>query len=233
MNDSIRFPLFDIDGTLVTGGNKVHHEAFDYALETIYNLPEASHDEIDLRGMIDSQILIEITKLHGITEEDAKQKLPQAMKAMVHYFERHKETGNHILLDGVTDILQKLTDKHIPIGLLTGNVEEIGWGKMELAGIRKYFSFGAFGNEALKRAELIPVAHKKLEILLQKKIPLKQLVIIGDTPLDIACAKTGGIDIIAVATGKFSKEELANLEPNLVIDSLNEKEKIMKFLDIE
>ena len=155
MNDSIRFPLFDIDGTLVTGGNKVHHEAFDFALETIYDLPDASHDEIDIRGMIDSQILVEITKLHGITEEDAKQKLPQAMKAMVHYFERHKETGNHLLLEGVVDLLQTLAGKHIPIGLLTGNVEEIGWGKMELAGIRKYFSFGAFGNEALKRAELI------------------------------------------------------------------------------
>ena len=230
--NQVKFPLFDIDGTLVTGGNKVHHEAFDYALETVYGLPDASHDEIDIRGMIDSQILLEITKLHSLSEEDAKQKLPQAMKAMVHYFERHKEVGNHILLDGVVDLLQTLTDKHIPTGLLTGNIEEIGWAKMELAEIRKYFSYGAFGNEALKRPDLIPVAHKKLEICIQEKVSIKRLVIIGDTPLDIACAKAGGIDVIAVATGKFSKEELAHLEPSLVIDSLHEKEKILNFLNI-
>jgi phosphoglycolate phosphatase-like HAD superfamily hydrolase len=232
MSQLIKFPLFDIDGTLVTGGNHIHHEAFDYALHTVYELPQASHRDVDRSGKIDPQILIEIAQIHGMTEEAAKEIVPSAMKAMVHYFERHKDSDGHILLEGVKELLQTLYEKHIPIGLLTGNVEEIGWGKMELAGIRKYFSFGAFGNEAFERADLIPVAHKKLEVFLKEKISLKRLVIIGDTPLDIACAKVGDIDVIAVETGKFSKQELAHLEPNLVIDSLHEKEKILNFLNI-
>jgi phosphoglycolate phosphatase-like HAD superfamily hydrolase len=227
-----KIPLFDIDGTLVTGGKKIHHEAFDFAFKTIYNQPDASVNEITVSGMIDTQILIEVLKLHNVPEQKAKEKLEEAMKAMVRYFERHKEKGNHMLINGVLELLQKLQKKKVPAGLLTGNVEQIGWSKMQSLGIKEYFTFGAFGNLAFERADLITIAKERIEKLAGIAIPLNHFVIIGDTPLDIACARNGGIEVIAVSTGKYSKEALEKLNPDLAISSLHETEKILQFLRV-
>jgi len=229
----VKIPLFDIDGTLLTGGNKVHHDSFDYALKTVYKHPTASVNEIEPQGMIDTQILIEILKLHGISEAKAKEKLGEAMEVMVHYYETHKETGKHILLDGVLDILKALQKKKVPTGLLTGNVEKIGWAKMESVGIKDYFTFGGFGNLAFKRVDLIKIAQKRLEAITKTSIPLNQFVIIGDTPLDIACARAGGIEVIAISTGNYSLSDLQKLNPDLAVKSLHEKVKILDFLHIE
>lgn len=70
----MKIPLFDIDWTLLEGGDKAHSEAYDYALHKVYKLPTASKKEITTHGMIDTQIIIEIAKLHNITENEAKKK---------------------------------------------------------------------------------------------------------------------------------------------------------------
>ncbi|MGI8419510.1 MAG: HAD hydrolase-like protein, partial [Candidatus Levyibacteriota bacterium] len=199
----------------------------------VYNQPIASIMELEYHGMVDTEILIEVLKLHGVSEGEAKSKITQAIAAMVHYYEAHKETGKHIVLDGAVDILQELQKKHIPAGLLTGNTEKIGWAKMKSVGLKDYFTFGAFGDLAFKRIDLINVAQERLETILQSQIPLKHFVIIGDTPLDIACAKAGGIEVIAVSTGKYSTRELQKHDPDLIIESLHEKDKIFKFLRID
>jgi len=232
LQKNVKFPLFDVDGTLLESGNKIHADSFDFALHTVYNQPTASTEEIHIHGMIDTQILIETVKLHGISEKEAKNKVNEAMKAMTHYFDKHKGNGTFIVLDGVKNILEELKKKQIPTGLLTGNVEEIGWSKMEQAGIKEYFTFGAFGSLAFKRVDLIKIAQERLEKLAERKIPIKHFVIIGDTPLDIACAKAGGIEVIGVATGVYSKDELRNAGADLVVNTLHETKKILKFLNI-
>ena len=229
----MKFPLFDIDGTLLEGINKSHLDSFDYALRTIYKQPAASVSELSFHGMIDTQILIEILKIHGISEKEAKGKMDEAIQAMVYYFENHKENGKFILLSGVKHILKELQARQVPIGLLTGNIEQIGWEKMKLAEIRDYFTFGAFGNLAFKRVDLIKVAQERLQQMTSTEIPLKHFAIIGDTPLDIACAKAGGIEVIAVASGIFSVDELEKFGADLVIQSLHEKNKILEFLNIK
>jgi len=229
----VKIPLFDIDGTLLEGINKPHLDAFDYALHTVYKQPTASVSELNFHGMIDTQILIEILKIHGISEKEAKRKMDEATQTMVSYFENHKESGEFILLSGVKPILKELQARQVPIGLLTGNVEQIGWKKIKLAGIRDYFTFGAFGNLAFKRVDLIKVAQERLQHITGTEIPLKHFAIIGDTPLDIACAKAGGIEVIAVASGNFSVDELEKVGADLVLQSLHEKNKILEFLNIQ
>ena len=233
LQKGVKFPLFDVDGTLIEGGNRAHAESYDFALHTVYHQPTASVEEIQTHGMIDTQILIEILKLHGVSEENAKSKIDKATEAMAQYFEKHKENGTFVVLDGATDILDELKKREIPTGLLTGNVEEIGWGKIERAGIRDYFTFGAFGNLAYRRVDLIKVAQDRLEKMTNTKIPLRHFVIIGDTPLDVACAKAGGIEVIAVATGIYSRDELQKASADLVIDTLHETDKIRNFLKIQ
>ena len=207
-------------------------EAFDYALNVIYKQPTASVTELNTQGMIDNQILIEILKLHDISEKEARSKITDATKAMATYFHQHKEKGKFVILDGVTDLLDELKKRNLPIGLLTGNVEEIGWGKMEHVGLKDYFTYGAFGNLAFKRVDLIKIAQERLQDMTGTDIPLNNFVIIGDTPLDIACAKAGGIKVIAVATGIYSVGELQKAGADLVVKTLHDTNKILELLHV-
>lgn len=226
----MKIPLFDVDWTLMEGGNKAHSLSYDYAFRTVYDIPNASKSEIKTDGMIDTQIIIEVLKLHDYPEEKVKAKMKEATAAMEEYYHHHLNEGKWILLPGVKEILQTLKNKGVPCGLLTGNVESIGWHKVERAGIKDFFSFGAFGDGAFKRVDLIAVAQKRLSELIKREIPINNFIIIGDSPLDIACAKAGGIQVIAVAQGSFSADELQAAGADLVLGSLNETDKFLKFI---
>lgn len=224
-----KIPLFDIDWTLLEGGNKIHNKAFSFAYKTIYGI-DASIDEIEHHGMIDKQILLEISIRHGISKGDALGKVNTAITVMIDYFIKHAHKTHYRVLPGVIALLKVLKNLNIPLGLLTGNIEEIGWEKIRRAGIYDYFIFGAFGSLAFKRVDLIPIAKKRLEKILNEQIPLERFVIVGDSPLDIACAKAGNIKVIAVASGVYKHNHLSDAD--LVVNSLKEHDKIIEFLKI-
>lgn len=226
----MKIPLFDLDWTLI-GKNpvrNVHDEAFFLAFEKVYGLK--LEKKVSQEGWIDNQIIIETVRKHGIREEEAKAKLQDATQLMAEYFTAHKNEVAFTPLPGVKKLLESLKEKHIIMGLLTGNVDEIGWGKVDEAGIKEFFQFGAFGNQALRRVELIYIAKEKAEEVLGKKIDKRELVIVGDTPRDVACAKEGGIESIAIASGPDPIEELIELKPDLLVNSAEEKDKIIEFL---
>lgn len=226
-----KIPLFDVDWTLLRGKNPAHLDAFDFSIHTVYKLPDkASIRNHTHEGKIDSQILMELAQEFGVSEEESKAKVQDAMTAVVDYFMKHISEGHYDLMLGVKELLEELKSLGIPLGLLTGNIEEIGWKKMELAGIREYFTFGAFGSLAFKRPDLIPIAKQRLDKILNIQIPLENFVIIGDSPLDIACARAVNIQVIAVATGDYKQHHLA--EADLVVNSLEEKDKIIDFLKL-
>ncbi len=229
--NKFKIPLFDVDWTLLKGGNPAHLDAFDFALKTVYKLPQhASIKDHLTEGKIDPQILMEIAQKFGVSENEAKEKVQDAMTAEVDYFMKHINEGHYEIMLGVIDLLEELNLLGIPIGLLTGNIEEIGWEKMRQAGIRDYFTFGAFGSLAFKRADLIPIAKQRLDKILNTKIPLQNFVIIGDSPLDIACARANNIQVITVASGVYKHHDLAHAD--LVVKSLEEKDKIIEFLNL-
>lgn len=226
----MKIPLFDIDSTLLKGGNKAHAAAFDYAFKTVYHI-DASYEEISSQGKIDNQILIEILALNGVSENVAKEKLEEATHAMLRYFLEHQDDSQAIALPGVKELLKTLKEKHAHVGVLTGNVEGIGWKKLEKAGIKEYIGFGAFGNMAFKRPDLIPIAQQRARDLYKKDFSPFDFVIIGDTPLDVACAKQGGILSIGVTTGLYSFEDLTKAGAELVVKSLEAKDEIISFLE--
>lgn len=228
----MRIPLFDNDGTLLVYGssNKVHHDAFEEALHTTFHLPHASMQDLPSPGgKIDSQILIEIAEVNGMKREDAIALLPEAFIVMTTYFSLHKNEGTPQAEKGAKELLA-LLKQHTYVGVLTGNVEEIGYIKLEQAGLKEYIDFGAFGNLALKRSDLVRIAQERFFIQFGEEKPIADFVIIGDTPRDIYCAREGGTSVIAVATGAFTMEDLAKEKPDLIIQSLEEKEKIIDFL---
>lgn len=227
----MKIPLFDHDGTLLkVGSNKLHEQAFYYAISHIFGVT-VHISELPFHGMIDNQIIIELAKHHGISEKDALAKLSETTDLMVTYFKEHESECTSKANPGTLELLQILQSHGIHLGVLTGNVEEIGWMKLQAAGLKEYIEFGSFGNMAMKRVDLIEIARQRYNEKFSEKRPITDFVIIGDTPKDIACARDGGIQVIAVATGKPTFDDLANEKPDLLVETLEETDKILDFLN--
>ncbi len=230
----MKIPLFDIDGTLLKEGSasELLAEAYHVALTQIYNLPQASLLDrgADSDGWIQNHVFLFFTTKYGIPKEEALKKLPQARDVLAAYFLTHKERENAQAHNGAKALLEDLQQHRIPCGVLTGNNKPICMEKLKQAGLEKYIAFGAFGDMALTRVELIPVAQKEYKKVFGEERPLTDFVIIGDTPRDIQCAKQGGILSIGVPTGNYSAEVLEKEKPDLLVNSLEEKEKILSYL---
>jgi phosphoglycolate phosphatase len=159
----MRIPLFDIDNTLLEGGNRAHMGAYDFAIRTVYKR-KASVSEISIDGMIDTQIIVEVLTRHGMSAQAVKRRMPEAIQAMNEHFVAHADEGKSRVMPGVLELLKALRKRACPMGLLSGNVEDIGWEKLRLGGINEYFQFGAFGSLAYRRVDLIPVAMRNTSV---------------------------------------------------------------------
>jgi phosphoglycolate phosphatase-like HAD superfamily hydrolase len=105
------------------------------------------------------------------------------------------------------------------LGVASGNLERIGWMKVEAADLREYFSFGAFADGHEKREDIFRNAVAEVK----RRLGLSATVcVIGDTPFDINAAKAVGIPVIAVATGIYTLEQLAEHAPDLCVKSCTE-----------
>lgn len=223
-------PLFDIDWTLLVGKNQVHLDAFTHMFTTVYNEPTAAISDITPHGMIDSQIIVEVMKVHGWVEGDTRQKLPDAFNAINSYYTKNADPKYIEKLPGVDNLLAKLKESDVLMGLLSGNIEGMAWNKMEMAGIKDYFSFGAFGDMANTRPELVSVAQNQIKAKFKLDIPNEQFVIIGDSPLDVMTAKKAGTKCIAVATGSSDKARLLAENPELTVSTLEVLDEILPFI---
>lgn len=224
----MKIPLFDIDGTLFKTGGQLHQDAFNHAFLNVYGVPAKQRD-INPEGMTDRQVIVEVLKLRGMTPEETRLKIPKATEYMKRYFEEHKNEAKPEVLPGVRDFLTKLKAENIPMGVLTGNVEGIAWTKIERAGLRSFFDFGAFGSQSEIRAELVEIARKNAEKVLGRSFQTQDFAIVGDTPKDIKCARDTGIQVVAVATGIFSFEELVEEKPDLTVQTLEDK-RVLEFI---
>lgn len=218
-----RVPLFDIDDTLLRGGNVVHSDAFDSAIKTVFGIEVDTASHV-WTGMVDDQIVVELLAMNNVGRVEVENKIALVNEAMGNYFLDHHTEYETKLMPGVVELLDELKARRVKMGLLTGNVERIAWRKLGDAGLDVYFSFGGFGDAAFVRSQLVSIAAKN------GGVHEKDCVLIGDSPLDIKCAKEAEVPIIAVGAGKYSVAELAHLEPDLLVESLNEREKIVDFL---
>ena len=217
----MKIPLFDIDGTLLKTQSPINRNVFAYAAKKVYGI-DARQTEINPEGMTDNQIMLEVLKLHGLTEEEIKQKMPQETQAVTEYAKEHQNEIMLEILPGVKALLTNLKNKQIPLGVLTGNVEGLGWTKLERVGIKEFFDFGAFGSQAYKRIELVEIARKNAEATLGKTFQTQDFIIVGDTPRDISCAREAGIKVILVSTGVFSYKRLTEENPDLLVHTLED-----------
>jgi phosphoglycolate phosphatase len=221
--------LFDIDGTLLVI-DTLADMAFRATTKEVYGV-ECSFKEINYAGMTDPRILEEVLKLRGIDDATIRNRYDEAIETYCAYFD-HFASGNSYHVTVHPGVIQLLTAlEQIPamrIAILTGNLEYTGWKKLELAGLKHHFSFGAFGSDSKVRSELVGIAIERAKAKYGVTFRNKNIVIIGDSPHDVLCGKPYGVTSIAVATGHFSEEELKRYEPDYVFRDLGDYEQVLE-----
>ncbi|KAG0608234.1 hypothetical protein M758_8G090100 [Ceratodon purpureus] len=179
---------FDVDGTLMqsTGllANQLHKKAFSHAFLQVFGV-EGTIDAIKHHGSTDPMVILNTLEHYGIPQETAAPKLGELKAKMVEYAMQHaSEVGEGLeVLPGVRELLEVLSrQEEVIIGLVTGNLEDIAWLKMEGLGIRQFFSipnFGGFGSDHSDRGELVRIAAARADQMFPGGFRLRAHV--GDT----------------------------------------------------
>jgi phosphoglycolate phosphatase-like HAD superfamily hydrolase len=208
--------LFDIDGTLLREPDRIHMDSFVPSIRRVTGV-EVSLDQVCVHGNTDTGILTEACHLAGIPSDLLAQKMDAIREEMCRMVAEQRQKMTIRLMPGVEEALTHLTRKGAALGVATGNLEKIGWIKIEVAGLRKWFRFGGFSDHFPVRAELIANAASKAKELAGIKA---RVCVVGDTPRDIEAAHANQLPVIAVATGNYSFEELVQLKPEVCATSL-------------
>ena len=223
----LRLVLFDIDGTLLSTNGIAKH-TFAEAVDQVFGMRTVAREH-DFAGKTDQQIYTEVLTASGVEPDRIQEKKDEALNLFLDLLEQRITENDITVHPGVHKLLDTLTDETVTtIGLLTGNMIRGARIKLQPAKLDKYFNFGAFGSDALHRQDLPGLAVERAYHRTGYVFREKEIVIVGDTPHDIACGRHLNVRTIAVATGKSSAEELARHDPDFVFEDLSDTDKVMQ-----
>ncbi len=210
--------LFDIDGTLLRRSGPHHREALVEAIRGVTGL-DTTTDGIPLFGMLDPDIIREMLLRAGMRPRAIRIAMPAIVTRAQSIYVRTCPRLERRTCPGVRRLLQRFEKRGILMELVTGNLVRIGWRKMERAGLREFFRFGAFAGMARDRSGLarIAIRHARAQAWIRRGAPVS---LIGDAPADIIAARANDVRSIAVATGVVSREALAAHSPDILLDDL-------------
>lgn len=197
--------LFDIDSTLMIG-SQTHKEAFQLSMKDHFNI-EGSMQGIPVHGCTDPNIARQFLSVHGVDEARVDSGLKHFLNGIIKHFLRLGPDPKSRLLKNSEACLNFLKEQGILLGLVTGNLELIGWQKLMNHQIDAYFTFGIFSSDHPERSQMVSMA---LEKAAQKyKIKSNNVLLVGDSIYDVRAALDNNIEVLAVTTGKHTTEELA------------------------
>ena len=209
--------LFDIDGTLVDTGGAGMRSLQEASLEIFGH----TGPTLDLAGSTDLGVIAEIHAHFEI--EPTAERIDSYFSSYLKRLDWNLANGGFPgkVLDGVVDLLAELSKRPgVTLGLLTGNIAGGAASKMRHFGLEAYFPFGAYGCDHADRNKLGPIALERAAAHSSRTFSPDEVWVIGDTPKDVACARAIGARCLAVATGRFSEEELAACGADKVAPSL-------------
>lgn len=214
--------LFDIDGTLVlTGGAGLR--AMNRACEEIAGAIDALH-EVPVAGRTDWIILHDAMRKLGKELEDGL--LATIRGRYVHYLQeeiQHRGQGIKSVLPGVRELLDRLSARDdVFLGLVTGNFEQGARIKLEYFDLWRYFRCGAYGDDAKDRNALVPFALERARASGLSAASRHDVLVVGDTPHDVACARAAGAMPIGVATGSYTAAEMKASGAEVVFPDLSD-----------
>jgi phosphoglycolate phosphatase-like HAD superfamily hydrolase len=208
--------LFDIDGTLLRTRDRIHFNSFAASVHRVTGF-EITLAGILLHGNTDTAILREACLQAGIPAAVLEERTDAVLEAMRVAVAEQRNEMNLVRMPGVEQALRHLAGKGAILGVASGNLEAIGWIKVEQAGLREWFRFGGFSDHFSVRSELIGQAAAKARDMAGKGA---SICVVGDTPRDIEAARANFLSVIAVATGNFSFDELKKYQPEVCASSL-------------
>jgi len=217
--------LFDIDGTLLIRGATEHALALHDAIEQTWGV-DLRGVRVEVAGRTDPDIAREILVRGGVDPALADERIAELHEALVaRYAQLVPDDLSGRLAPGAADALEALAaDPAMRLSLVTGNVQGVARLKLRAAGIGRFFEQGqgGFGSDSPDRADLPALARARAGRTWNGDAPWprERTVVIGDTPRDIACARADGVRVVAVPTGPFEADALA--EADALIGSLHE-----------
>ncbi|MGA9060323.1 MAG: HAD family hydrolase [Terracidiphilus sp.] len=207
--------LFDIDGTLLRSRDRVHFDSVAASVHRVTGF-EITLAGVLLHGSTDTAILREACRQAGIPDKVLEEQYDAILEAMRNCVAERRHELDPELMPGVEAVLRHLAQKGALLGVASGNLEAIGWIKIEKAGLREWFRFGGFSDHFPVRPELIAHAAKKARELAGGV----EICVVGDTPRDIEAARANFLSVIAVATGRYGFDELLKCQPEACVSSL-------------
>jgi phosphoglycolate phosphatase len=210
--------LFDIDGTLIRRAGPHHRQALVDAIRGATGA-ETTTEGVPVAGMLDREILKTMMLRAGMKPGQIRRMMPEIVRRAQLLYTRSCPDLQKKVCPGVRQLLGRLERRGATVGLVTGNLGHIAWKKMERAGLRPYFRYGAFAEQATDRAGLVRLAvrHARRKHWIDGD---SRVSLIGDHPNDVFAARANKIRAIAVATGIVSMEELAEHSPDLLLADL-------------
>jgi phosphoglycolate phosphatase-like HAD superfamily hydrolase len=208
----IRLALFDIDGTLIrTHGAGVR--AFAQALEAEFQYT-AGLEGVSFAGRTDTGLVREFLLRQGV--QATPEHFQRFFDRYVHLLAHHLQTSAGGVVAGVREFMAGLRALPEPpvLGLLTGNIRLGAEIKLRRYGIWEPFQTGAFADDHEDRDQIAAIARARGEALLARRLCGEEILVVGDTPLDIRCGRAIGARVLAVGTGGAAIEELRSHRPD-------------------
>ncbi len=213
--------LFDIDGTLLRAGG-AGRRAVELALgEVLDELDdEVSLQSVEFAGRTDPWIVRAALMQYGVAADDDL--IHEVLRRYVAHLPRELERADTFeVLPGVLALLSELSDRQdLVLGLGTGNTEPAAYAKLARGGLDSFFAFGGFGSDHAERPEVLRTAlHRGLERT-GVQMENARVVVIGDTPHDVAAARAIGAHCVAVSTGGYEPSALEAAGASVVVSDL-------------
>jgi phosphoglycolate phosphatase len=213
--------VFDIDGTLLTTGG-AGAVAWGKAFAELYGV-RANIEDYTEAGMPDQEVG-RITFAAVIGREPKPGELAKVMARYLQFLpEAVAESKGYRVLRGVRQTLFHLGRAGYLLGLTTGNIEAAAHIKLERGDLNRFFSFGGYGSDSADRGELTRKAIERAGTIAGAPIDPHTVLVVGDTPRDVAAAHAAGAVAVAVASGHFSAEDLCESGADYVMQSLEEE----------
>lgn len=223
-----RIILFDIDGTLISGGPA--KDAFVDAMTDVYGTP-GDFENVSFAGKTDPQIARELLAGAGLADEEILGGLERLWEGYLGNLEALLPDRPVEVLPGVPALLEALEQvDDVGVGLLTGNIAGGARLKLTSGGLWGGFPFGSYGSDHEERDELPGIALERARGLWGDHILPEHAVVVGDTPRDVQCGKVGGTRTLAVATGSYTVDALASTNPDHVVADLTSTASVMELL---
>ena len=218
----MRLFLFDVDGTLVTARG-AGRTAFGRALLKTYDTTGPIED-YDFRGKTDQRIVWDLMRGAGLDDARIAAGVAAVFEAYVAALEALIGDGARVsIMPGVAEVVRALAARaDAVVGLLTGNIEPGAQVKLRPTGLWPLFRLGAYGSDDMDRRRLPAIACERAHRLIGRRFAFQEVTIIGDTPLDVDCARACGAFAVAVATGFHPADDLTACAPDLFFNDFSD-----------